>query len=147
MKKTFLLSLLIITFFVLPKHVYSQSIRSYSNGDVSVGRINSQSNIRIFDVKGTMFVSHVPDPPTLGITYSGVYFDLYHLGGMEYPVLHPQFNNRFYLGKPPGVSGNHQIRQIYADYIEGITIFESSDRRQKTNIVPLPNSLDKILRL
>jgi hypothetical protein len=139
---TYALALLFPTF-----AAFGQAVRVNNSGDVAVGRINSQGQDRIFDVKGTMFVTHLPDPPTQGIQYSGVYFDLYHWGGMEYPVLHPQWNNRYYLGKPPGVSGNHQIRQIYADYIEGITIFQSSDRRQKANITTMPSSLDKIARL
>ena len=95
MKKTFLLSLLIITFFVLPKHVYSQSIKSYSNGDVSVGRILSQPNLRIFDVKGNVFFSQVPDPATPLYGYSGVFFETYNISSAEVPIMYPQWTNTY----------------------------------------------------
>jgi hypothetical protein len=142
MKKTFLLSLLIITFFVLPKHVYSQSIKSYSNGDVSVGRILSQPNLRIFDVKGNVFFSQVPDPATPLYGYSGVFFETYNISSAEVPIMYPQWTNTYWIG-----NSVQQMYRVYSERFYANGVWLTSDSRRKSNFRDVNNSLDRLLKL
>lgn len=86
---------LIAVFTVSATVTFGQSIKVNANGDVSVGRIWGQSQSHIFDVKGTMFVSQVPDPPTPSFPYTGVYFDV---DASQAPIMRPKWTNTYWIG-------------------------------------------------
>ena len=121
-------------------------IKMESNGDVIVGEHWGSSPSLEFDVRGQMFVSHVPRNGVSGWNYVGCYFEnhSYTFGGSTVyrPILKPQWGNNFWLG-----NASSPFWRVYANEMYATAFNITSDARLKENFVPIETSLDRILKL
>lgn len=116
------------------------------NNNVLVGQHWGQNAYKEFDVRGEMFVSHVPRNGVPGWSYVGCYFTnhSYLLGGVTVyrPILQPQWGNNYWLG-----NATSPFWRVYANQMHATSFVNTSDERLKTNFMPVTGSLSRLMKI
>lgn len=114
----------------------------------AVGPYHFEPNVKTFDIKGELYISHVPSPKINGMFYSGTYFEhKANLSGFAFntlnaPIIKPQWNSHTFLGEQGG-----EFAELHVTSAFTTGIFQFSDQKLKTNIKPIASSLTKLLQL
>lgn len=116
------------------------------NNNVLVGQNFGQNAFKEFDVRGEMFVSHVPRNGISGWNYVGCWFanHSYQVGGVTVyrPIFEPQWANNYWLG-----NATTPFWRVYANEMHAMSFVTTSDERLKTNFNPVTGSLSRLLSL
>jgi|GEM_PF-1273998 hypothetical protein len=116
------------------------------NNNVLVGQHYGQNAYKEFDVRGEMFVSHVPRNGAAGWNYVGGWFTnhSYLVGGntVYRPIFEPQWGNNYWLG-----NASSPFWRVYANEVHAMSFVNTSDERLKTNFMPVTGSLSKLMRI
>ena len=138
--KNSFLGLVILTFFITSP-IYGQ-IKMESTGNIALGESFGQLPAQEVDIFHRLFLRQVPRVGTPGYSYSGVSFITYINGSQEDPIMEPQWNNTYWIGRP-----GSQFWQIHANQFYASNVLITSDARLKTNLKPVTNSLSRLLNL
>lgn len=116
------------------------------NNNVLVGQHFGQNAYKEFDVRGEMFVSHVPRIGVSGWNYVGCWFTnhSYQVSGATVyrPILEPQWGNNYWLG-----NASKPFWRVYANEMHAMSFVNISDERLKTNFVPVVGSLSRLMTI
>ncbi len=133
---------------LLSPHVVNAQIHVKTPLESAVGPYHFEPNVKTFDIKGELYISHVPSPKMNGMFYSGTYFEhKANLSGFAFntlnaPIIKPQWNSHSFLGEQ-----GREFAELHVTSAFTTGIFQFSDQKLKTNIKPIASSLTKLLQL
>ena len=146
MKKFNRLKIVLLALLLSTSIINEAQIKMQSNGNVLVGLHYNQPSFLEFDVRGQMFVSHVPRIGVPGWNYAGCWFQNYsytHMGSTVYrPIFEPQHGNNYWIGNAAKPFWRVYANEMYAHAFNII-----SDERVKENFQPIDNALKRVLTL
>lgn len=118
--------------FILFTCAIQAQIKVASNSNVAIGYSTTPPNQKL-DVLGDAYIRCLPSP-------SGIYFENYNGN----PIIKGQWGNSVWLGNLAS-----PLWRVYANriYSTSASNFTYSDARLKTNVKPITNSLQNIMKL